>query len=318
MSEIRKVMITGGGGMVGRNLLEHPGLQACELLAPRHAELDLRDGEAVRDYLATHRPDLVIHAAGRVGGIQANMAEPVAFLLDNLDMGRQLVSAAQACGVTRLLNLGSSCMYPRGHDEPLREEQVLQGELEPTNEGYALAKVVTQRLCQYLMRQHPGLQYKTLVPCNLYGRHDKFDPRHSHLIPAIIHKLAEAMRLGQDTVEIWGTGEARREFMYAEDLADCVARCITHFDTLPELMNVGLGHDHTINEYYQAAAEVMGFEGRFTHDLSRPVGMARKLVSIERQQAWGWQARHSLREGLAKTLAFYRTQALAPAQATPH
>ena len=127
MSEIRKVMITGGGGMVGRNLLELPGLQACELLAPRQAELDLRDGEAVRDYLATHRPDLVIHAAGRVGGIQANMAEPVAFLLDNLDMGRQLVSAAQACGVTRLLNLGSSCMYPRGHDEPLREEQVTHG-----------------------------------------------------------------------------------------------------------------------------------------------------------------------------------------------
>lgn len=304
MSKIR-VLLTGGGGMVGRNLLEHPAIGEFDVLAPRSSELDLRDFQAVQAYLSKHRPDMVIHAAGKVGGIQANMREPVGFLMDNLDMGRNIVWAARQAGVTRLLNLGSSCMYPRNHSEPLHEDMVLKGELEPTNEGYALAKVVTARLCEYIMREDARYQYKTLIPCNLYGRHDKFDPRHSHLVPAIIHKVHQATQSGQQSVEIWGDGTARREFMFAEDLADAMVRAMTHFDTLPSYMNVGLGHDHTINEYYQAAAEVMGYAGVFSHDLSKPVGMARKLVCIERQQAWGWAARHTLREGIEKTYSDY-------------
>lgn len=291
--------------MVGRNLLEHPSLDQFEVLAPGSRELDLRDFGSVQTYLQQHQPDMIVHAAGKVGGIQANMREPVGFLLDNLDMGRNIVWAAHQTGVKRLINLGSSCMYPRNHSEPLSEEMVLKGELEPTNEGYALAKVVTARLCDYVMREDASFQYKTLIPCNLYGRYDKFDPAHSHLVPAIIHKVHQAKQSGQATVEIWGDGTARREFMYAGDLADAILRAINSFDTLPTYMNVGLGHDHTINDYYQAAAEVMGYTGGFVHDLSKPVGMARKLVSVERQQAWGWSARHALRDGIEKTYNYY-------------
>lgn len=300
-----RILLSGGGGMVGRNLLEHPSINQFDVISPRSGELDLRDFASVQAYLDKCQPDMVIHAAGKVGGIQANMREPVGFLLENLDMGRNIVLAAHEVGIKRLINLGSSCMYPRNHSEPLHEEMVLKGELEPTNEGYALAKVVTARLCDYIMREDASYQYKTLIPCNLYGRHDKFDPIHSHLLPAIIHKVHLAKQSGQQTVEIWGDGTARREFMFAGDLADAVVRAINNFDTLPTYMNIGLGHDFTINEYYQAAAEVMGYTGSFVHDVSKPVGMARKLVSVERQQVWGWVAQTSLQLGIEKTYEYY-------------
>ena len=166
--------------MVGRNLLEHCSIGDFDVLAPRRSELDLCDFAAVQAYLQANKPDMVIHAAGKVGGIQANMREPVDFLMANLDMGRNIVWASRQAGIKRLINLGSSCMYPRSHSEPLKEEMVLKGELEPTNEGYALAKVVTARLCEYIMREDASYQYKTLIPCNIYGRYDKFDPVHSH------------------------------------------------------------------------------------------------------------------------------------------
>ena len=309
MSKMR-ILLTGGGGMVGQNLLEHTAISDFEMIAPRSAELDLRDAGAVLAYLDKHRPDMIIHSAGKVGGIQANIREPVGFLLENLDMGRNIVWAARQSGVKRLLNLGSSCMYPRNHNEPLREELVLTGELEPTNEGYALAKVVTARLCEYIMREDASFQYKTLIPCNLYGRHDKFDSAHSHLIPAIIHKVHQAKQDGQASVEIWGDGTALREFMYAGDLADALVRAVNEFDTLPGMMNIGLGHDYTINEYYQAVADLMGYTGSFVHDLSKPVGMARKLVSVERQKAWGWKAQNDLKTGIQKTYQFYLQECL--------
>ncbi len=305
-----KILLTGGGGMVGRNLLDHPGIGEFDVLAPASRELNLLDFDAVQAYLLKTKPDMVIHAAGKVGGIQANMREPVGFLMDNLDMGRNIVWAAHQAGIKRLINLGSSCMYPRNHSEPLSEEMVLKGELEPTNEGYALAKVVTARLCEYIMREDASFQYKTLIPCNLYGCHDKFDPAHSHLIPAIIHKVYQAKQAGQTSVEIWGDGTARREFMYAGDLADAMVRAIKEFDSLPALMNIGLGYDYTINEYYQAAADVMGYTGGFSHELSKPVGMARKLVNVERQKAWGWEAQRSLGEGIEKTYSFYLKELL--------
>ncbi len=299
------VLLTGGRGMVGRNFLECASTEEFTVLSPSSRELDLRDFQAVRAYLQRHRPDLIIHAAGRVGGIQANMREPVAFLMENLDMGRNVVWAARQAGVRQLINLGSSCMYPRNVSDSLREDMVLKGELEPTNEGYALAKVVTARLCEYISRENPDFSYKTLIPCNLYGRYDKFDPVSSHLIPAIIYKIHQAIRDGSKTVEIWGDGQARREFMFAGDLAEALVRAVREFDSLPSLMNVGLGYDHSINEYYQVVAEVMGYQGGIVHDLAKPVGMARKLVNVECQQVWGWRARHSLREGIEATCKYY-------------
>ena len=300
-----KILLTGAGGMVGRNFLEHPESKAFELLTPSRNELDLRDFVAVKAYLERYRPDMVIHAAGKVGGIQANLREPVGFLLENLDMGRNVVWASRQTGIKRLINLGSSCMYPRNHNEPLTEELVLKGELEPTNEGYALAKVITSRLCEYITRDDASFQYKTLIPTNLYGRHDKFDPAHSHLIPAIIHKVYQAKVAGDKHVEIWGNGTARREFMYAGDLADALIRAVKEFDTLPMVMNVGTGRDYSINEYYRVTANIMDYRGGFTHDLTKPVGMARKLLNVDRQRTWGWSAQHTLCSGIEKTYNFY-------------
>ena len=302
---MKRILLTGATGMVGRNILEHPNIGDWEVIAPGRAEVDLADYVQVEDYIRQHQPDAVIHAAGHVGGIQANLSEPVKFLVANLDMGRNVVLAARAAGIRKLINLASSCIYPREAKNPLSEDMVLHGQLEPTNEGYALAKIVTLRLCEYINREDAGFEYKTLIPCNLYGRHDKFSPQYSHMVPAIIHKVHQALKNEDVSVEIWGDGTARREFMYAGDLADAVVQSLRKFDTLPLAMNVGLGQDYTINEYYETVAGVLGYKGNFVHDLSKPVGMARKMVSIERQTAWGWSAQTSLSAGIAKSYEFY-------------
>jgi GDP-L-fucose synthase len=299
------MFLTGGRGMVGSNIREHARAGEWTILAPSSRDLDLMDAAATAAFLRAERPDIVVHAAGRVGGIQANMANPVAFLDMNTTIGRNVIMGARAAGVPRLINLASTCIYPRAAPNPLSEEAVLTGQLEPTNEGYALAKIVALRLCQYIRSETPDLLYKTLIPCNLYGRHDTFDPGASHMVPAVIAKVHEARVAGRDTVEIWGDGMARREFMYAGDLADCVLRAAADMETLPDLMNVGVGQDHSVNDYYKAAAEVIGWQGRFVHDLSKPVGMKQKLCDTARQQAWGWAPRTGLRDGLALTHQFY-------------
>lgn len=303
------LLLTGASGMVGRNILEHPSAGDWTILTPASRELDLTDAGAVMDYVAAHKPDLVVHAAGQVGGIQANMAHPVAFLERNTAMGRNIIMAAYQSGVLNLLNLASTCMYPRTAKNPLREEKILTGELEPTNEGYALAKIMATRLCQYIRREDESAQYKTIIPCNIYGRNDKFDPKHSHLLPAIIHKVHLAKVNSGKAVEIWGDGTARREFMYAGDLADAVMKAASDIDALPELMNCGLGHDHTINAYYETVADVIGWDGKFTHDLSKPIGMQQKLCATDRQNDWGWTAPTSLRDGIKATYDFYLNEA---------
>jgi len=291
--------------MVGQNILEHSSIEKFNVLAPTRKELDLLDGDAVRLYVSEHKPDIIIHAAGRVGGIQANIANPVDFLEQNVVLGRNILMAARDLGVSQFLNLASSCMYPREGENPLREETILTGELEPTNEGYGLAKIFAMRLGQYINREEKAARFKTLIPCNLYGRHDTFTTNASHLIPAIIAKMHTVKQENKKTVEVWGDGKARREFMYAGDAADGIMRAIIEFETLPEIMNLGLGFDHSVNDYYQTAADILGWEGDFSHNLSKPAGMKQKLVSIERQTAWGWKATTSLEDGIRHTHAFY-------------
>ncbi|MFK7696936.1 GDP-L-fucose synthase family protein [Paenibacillus sp. HJGM_3] len=300
-----KVLVTGSSGMVGRNILDHNKAHDHNVLSPSSNELNLLLYENVIQYLNKHKPDIIIHCAGKVGGIQANLREPVKFLLDNLDMGRNLVWAAYQAGITRLINLGSSCMYPRNTQNPLREDDILKGELEPTNEGYAIAKVATAKLCDYIHKEYPTYSYKTMIPCNLYGKWDKFDPDASHLIPAVIRKVYIAKQLNESSVEIWGDGQARREFMYAADLADCIWHGVENFESLPFLMNVGLGYDFSINEYYEAAAKIIGFEGGFIHNLDKPVGMKQKLVDITKQTAWGWRPATTLSDGITRTFEHF-------------
>ncbi|CUA86824.1 Nucleoside-diphosphate-sugar epimerase [Chelatococcus sambhunathii] len=307
------ILLTGGGGMVGRNIIDLCRERGIEVVAPRRTELDLTDHASTLRVLREVRPDIVVHAAGRVGGIQANIREPVRFLTENWDIGRNIVLAAREAGVTRLLNLGSSCMFPRNSPDLLKEEDVLSGTLEPTNEGYALAKCAVARLCSYVHREEPSLLYKTMIPCNLYGRYDKFDPAVSHLVPAVIHKLHVAKRDGLPEVEIWGDGTARREFMYSGDLADAILFAVDHFAEMPDVLNVGLGEDHSVNEYYAVAAEIVGYTGGFVYDTTKPVGMMRKLLDISRQKAFGWQAQTSLRQGLQATYDFYLSSGAADA-----
>jgi GDP-L-fucose synthase len=300
-----RILITGASGMVGRNFLEHSVAGSFEILSPSSSQLNLFNYTAIEKYLYKYRPDIIVHAAGRVGGIQANIKNPVRFFIENLDMGRNIAWAARNTGIKKLINLGSSCMYPRHAENPLKEESILQGELEPTNEGYALAKVAVSKLCMYISQENSEYQYKTLVPCNLYGRWDKFDPKHSHLIPAVIHKIHQAKVNLLNEIEIWGDGQARREFMYAGDLADCLWRGIRNFDQMPLIMNAGLGFDYSITDYYHAVAKMIGYTGNFIYDTSKPVGMKQKVVDITKLDFWGWKAKISLEAGLNKTYEYY-------------
>jgi len=301
-----KIFLTGGRGMVGRAVRDDPAASEHKIIAPTSVELDLTDRAAVIAAVAAEKPDLVIHTAGRVGGIQANMANKAGFLTDNMDMGVNIVLAAQAAGVTQLLNLGSSCMYPRDAPNPLQESSLGKGELEPTNEGYGLAKLAVARLCAFVSEENTPLNYKTLMPCNLYGLHDKFDPKVSHLLPAIIRKMHEAKEAGAASVEIWGDGTARREFMFAGDLADGMWAAVQRFEDLPGFMNIGLGYDYTINEFYNNAAKVIGWQGTFTHDLSKPTGMKQKLLAVDAQEAFGWHPKTTLAQGIARTYAHFK------------
>ncbi len=305
MSNQPVILLTGSRGMVGQNILSHPEASSYTWLTPSKLELNLNELHSVQDYFKKFRPDAVIHAAGKVGGIQDNIANPVRFLVDNLDMGLNLIMTAREANIKTFLNLASSCIYPKDAKNPLTENMILAGSLEPTNEGYALAKIAALKLCEYINKEDQSQHFKTLIPCNLYGRFDKFDPKHSHLVPAIIHKIHNA-KVGNDkTVTIWGDGLARREFMDASDLAHIILQSLKDFERLPSVMNVGVGYDYTINEYYKIAAEVIGWHGEFIHDKTKPAGMLKKLVSIDRMKALGFKATTTLKEGMLNAYAFY-------------
>ena len=306
----QKIFLTGGTGMVGSNIREHKASQQYIILSPTSAELDLTHFDSVNSFLKQHKPDIIIHSAGLVGGIQANIKNPVGFLVKNLQIGLNVILAAQQNNVKKLLNLASSCMYPRDMEIGLTEDMILKGELEPTNEGYALAKVVATRLCEYMNREDEKWQYKSAIPCNLYGKYDKFDPKHSHMVPAVIRKIYEAKENNINEVEIWGDGLSRREFMYAGDLADFVYYALDHFDKMPQNLNVGLGRDYTINEYYQVIAKVIGYEGTFTHDLSKPMGMKKKMIDNTQLTAFGWKPKTSLEDGIKQTLEYFKNTIL--------
>lgn len=307
---MQKILITGSNGMVGKNIVEFKKSENYILLTPSSEELNLLDRSSVDKYINNHNPDIIIHCAGIVGGIQANMANPVKFLVQNTQMGLNILMSAYENGIKKFINMSSSCMYPRDARNPLGEELILKGELEPTNEGYAIAKVASTRLCEYINKENESYQYKTIIPCNLYGKYDKFDPKHSHMLPAVIKKIHEAKITNQNTLDIWGDGEARREFMYAEDLADFTYYAIENFEDMPQNINVGLGHDYTINEYYKAISNVIGFEGKFVHDLSKPVGMKQKLIDDSKLQEFGWKYKTSLEDGIKKTYNYYLNEVI--------
>lgn len=300
-----KILLTGSSGMVGKNITEHYHALSHEILTPTSDELNLLDSENVKSYLDINKPNMIIHSAGIVGGIQANIAEPVKFLVDNIQMGLNILTEAKNHKVKQFINLGSSCMYPRDAQNPLSEDLILKGMLESTNEGYAIAKIANTRLCEYINREDQSLLYKTVIPCNLYGKYDNFDSKRSHMIPAVIKKIHHAKNNNFNSVDIWGDGHARREFMYATDFADFIFYAIDHFEKMPQNINVGLGIDYSINEYYQKIADVIGYQGKFNYDLSRPTGMRQKLIDDEKLKVFGWHFKTKLEEGIKKTYEYF-------------
>lgn len=288
--------------MVGRNFLAHPRSSEYEILAPSSKELNLLDYQSTLNYIKEIKPDIIVHAAGKVGGIKVNMADPYGFLYANMTMGFNLVHAAKMVGIPKLLNLGSSCMYPKDAINPLCEEQILTGQLEPTNEGYALAKISVAKLC--IASCNDKLQYKTLIPCNLYGPWDKFGANEAHLIPAVITKI-HAIKNTDKKIEIWGSGNARREFMFAEDLADFIYFILPQIDNLSHFTNVGLGQDLSVIEYYDVIRQVIGVKNSYIFDDTKPEGMKQKVVNIAQQTRLGWYPKTGLKEGILKTYNYY-------------
>ena len=299
-----KVLVTGGSGMVGSNLREKLNSLGIETISPKQEELDLTKQDEVASFFSRLKPDAVIHCAGLVGGIHANIERPYDFALQNIFMGSNIVNSCLENGVEKFINLGSSCMYPKEGENPLTEDSILSGPLEPTNEGYAIAKIAVSRLCKYSNSQF-GTDFKTMIPCNLYGKYDDFDLKKAHLIPGVIHRMHLHKNSGKDSIKIWGDGSARREFMYASDLAVFICFALSEYSSIPQEVNVGLGFDFTVKEYYQMIAEEIGYFGNFEFDLSKPVGMRQKLVDVSKQKSLGWSPPTDTREAIGKTYSYF-------------
>jgi GDP-L-fucose synthase len=300
-----RVYIAGHRGLVGaalRRCCEARGFR--NLILREHAQLELREAHAVERFFAAERPEYVLLAAARVGGIHANDSQPADFIRDNLQIEVNVIDAAWRHGVKKLLFLGSSCIYPKLAPQPLREEYLLTGALEPTNEWYAIAKLAGLKMCQAYRRQY-GLQAITLLPTNLYGPHDNFQLDSSHVLPALINKIDAAHAAGAARATLWGSGTPRREFLFVDDLADACLFLMEHYaDERP--INVGCGEDLTIRELAGLIAEVVGFRGGFEFDASRPDGTPRKLLEVSRLTALGWRPRVDLRTGIQITYDWYR------------
>jgi len=299
--------IAGHGGLVGgalvRALKKRGGR---DLITVSRSDLDLTDQAATRAFLQRERPDQIILAAARVGGIEANRSLPAAFLYDNLAIAPNVIHAAFDTGVGRLLFLGSSCIYPRDAPQPISEDALLTGPLEPTNEAYAIAKIAGLKLCQAYRREH-GALFHSIMPTNLYGPGDNWHPENSHVIPGLIRRFQESKERDDDAVVIWGTGDPLREFLHVDDLAKACLHLLEIADP-PDWVNAGSGEEVTISQLARMIATEVGFEGTIITDPTRPDGAPRKALDLSRMNALGWKARIPLAKGLAATVAAYRKE----------
>jgi GDP-L-fucose synthase len=310
MEKNAKIYVAGHRGMVGSAIVRRLGAAGYSNIVTRsHAELDLTRQSAAEQFLDREKPDYVFLAAAKVGGIHANNTYRGEFIYQNLMIEANIVHAAWQAGVQRLLFLGSSCIYPRDCPQPIKEEYLLSGPLEPTNEPYAIAKIAGIKLCESYNRQY-GTQYVSAMPTNLYGPNDNYDLNSSHVLPALIRKAHEAKLRGDTSYVVWGSGEPMREFLYVDDMADACVFLMERDDVRDGLFNVGTGHDVTIRELAETVMDVVGFKGKIVLDASKPDGTPRKLLNVDRLQALGWQAKASLREGIAKAYADFLTKAV--------
>ena len=304
MDRAAKIYVAGHRGMVGSAIVR--ALRAAghtAVITRTSAELDLRDGAATRAFLAAEQPAYVVMAAARVGGIKANSTEPYDFLYDNLAMAANVIDGSRRAGVRKLLFLGSSCIYPKLAPQPIREESLLTGALEVTNEAYAVAKIAGIKLCDHARAQY-GCDFISAMPCNLYGTGDNFSLEHSHVLPALIRKMHEAKLRGDTSLRLWGTGTPLREFLHADDLAEACVLLLERYSQAGHI-NVGSGEELSIRQLAELIAQVVGFTGRLEFDPSMPDGTPRKLMDVSRIRALGWKPRLSLAEGIRGAYAWY-------------
>jgi GDP-L-fucose synthase len=294
----KRIFVAGHAGMVGSALVRRLGREGCTMLTAGRDRLDLTRQDATEAWIARSRPDAILLAAARVGGIAANSAFPAAFIVDNLAIALNVIRAAHAAKVGKLVFLGSSCIYPRLAPQPMSEDMLLSGPLEPTNEWYAVAKIAGIKLCQAYRREH-GDDFVSVMPSNLYGPGDNYHPEHSHVPAALIRRFHEAKLLRAPQVTVWGSGAPRREFLAVDDLADGCVFVLKHYSA-QEMINIGTGEDVTIAEFAACVADVVGYEGEIVFDRTRPDGMPQKLLDVSKLTRLGWQARTPLRDGLAQ------------------
>lgn len=300
-----KLFIAGHRGLVGSGLARAFAADpAYELVLRTRAELDLADAAAVAQFYAAEQPELVIVAAAKVGGIKANNDFPVDFLLENLKIQNNLIEGAARAGVRKLLFLGSSCIYPKHAPQPIHEDSLLTGPLEPTNDAYAIAKIAGIRLCQAYFQQE-GRMFISAMPTNLYGPNDNFHPQKSHVLPALIRRFHEAREAGAESVQCWGSGSPRREFLHVDDLASACKLLLEGYEDPLRIINIGCGEDITIHELSELTAEITGYQGRIEWDPSKPDGTPRKLLDISRLIALGWKPAIPLRRGIEETYQWF-------------
>jgi GDP-L-fucose synthase len=301
---MKKLYIAGHRGMVGKALVREAHVRGgYEVIVATREQLDLLDQRAVFDFLAANKPALVMIAAAKVGGIHANSHYPADFIYQNLTIATNLIEGSRRAGVERLLNLGSSCIYPKHAPQPMPEDCLLTSALEPTNEAYAIAKIAALKMCQHYRHQY-GLLYHSAMPTNLYGPGDNYHAENSHVVPALIRRLHEAKIQQAPVMTIWGTGTPRREFLYVDDLATACFHLIGHPNP-PDWVNVGTGKDISIRELTELLAEIIGYQGSIENDPSKPDGTPRKLLDVRLSQQLGWQAATSLRDGLTSAYQSY-------------
>lgn len=301
---MESIFVAGHRGLVGSAIVRDLKANGYDNIITRsREELDLTNAANVRDFFQKARPQQVVLAAARVGGIKANNDFPVEFMLENLKIQNNVIESAFECGVRKLLFLGSSCIYPKFATQPIQESSLLTGPLEPTNEPYALAKIAGIRLCQAYAREY-GANYISVMPTNMYGPGDNFDLQSSHVLPALLRKVHEAKNSGADKVVVWGSGQPRREFLHVDDMARASRFLLENYDS-PEIVNVGCGEDVTIRELAEMICEVVGFTGRLEFDSTKPDGTPRKLLDVSRLKELGWAPQISLHEGIAQTYEWY-------------